>query len=225
MLDHGDVRFLQEHLPFFKKLDEADRRAVVSAASKSAYKQGEIILSKEKECNGLVIVKSGQLRAFFELADGKEITLYRLLANDICILTASCVLKNITFDVTLEAEKDSVLYFISAAFWGNLTSKNIFVKEFSMELLSERFSEIMWVMEQIISKNMRQRIAVFLLEQSVLEESDTLTMTHETIAKNLGTAREVISRILKYFQNDGIIRLSRGQIRIADMQKLKELSR
>jgi CRP/FNR family transcriptional regulator len=94
-----------------------------------------------------------------------------------------------------------------------------------MELVSERLSEVMWVMEQIVSKNMRQRIAVFLLEQSVLEESDTLTMTHETIAKNLGTSREVISRILKYFENDGIIRLSRGQIQIRDMKKLKEMSR
>jgi CRP/FNR family transcriptional regulator len=225
MLGHDDVRFFQEHFPVFKKLVEADRHAVVSAATKSTYEAGEIILSKEKECNGLVIVKSGQLRAFFESEDGKEITLYRLLANDICILSASCVLKNITFDVTLEAEKASVLYFIPAAFWGNLTTKDIAAKEFSMELVSERFSEVMWVMEQIVSKNMRQRIAVFLLEQSVLEESETLAMTHETIAKNLGTAREVISRVLKYFENDGIIRLSRGQIQIADIKKLKEMSR
>lgn len=225
MLTHDDIVFLQDHLPVFKKLNDADRLAVVATASRSVYKQGDIILSKERECNGLVIVKNGQLRAFFESADGKEITLYRLLTNDICILSASCVLKNITFEVTLEAEKDSVLYFIPAAFWGNLTAKNIVAKEFSMELVTERFSEVMWVMEQIVSKNMRQRIAVFLLEQSVLEESDTLAMTHETIAKNLGTAREVISRILKYFENDGIIRLSRGQLQIVNMQKLKEMSR
>ncbi|MDD4239108.1 MAG: Crp/Fnr family transcriptional regulator [Desulfotomaculaceae bacterium] len=225
MLNHNDTIYLQEHLPFFKKLDEAYRRAVVAAASKVAYERGKIILSKEKECNGLVIVKSGQLRAFFEAEDGKEITLYRLLSNDICILTASCAIKNITFDVTLEAEKDSVLYIIPAAFWGNLIEKNIFVKEFSMELVSGRFSEVMWVMEQMVSKNMRQRIATFLLEQLVLEESDTLSITHETIAKNLGTAREVISRILKYFENDSIIRLSRGQIHIVDIQKLKEMLR
>lgn len=225
MTDHDHSKFLQEHLSFFKKLNDADKQAVVAAVSLSAYKQGEIILSKDKECNGLVIVKSGQLRAFFEAEDGKEITLYRLLANDVCILSASCVLKNITFHVTLEAEKDSVLYFIPAAFWGFLTAQNIAAREFSMDLVSERFSEVMWIMEDIVSKNMRQRIAVFLLEHSVLEESETLTMTHETIAKNLGTAREVISRILKHFENDGIIRLSRGQIHIENMKKLKEASR
>ncbi|KAF1085128.1 transcriptional activator FtrB [Sporotomaculum syntrophicum] len=225
MIDHGDVLYLQEHLPFFAKLDQADKRRVLDAASKSAYQQGETIHTRDTECNGLVIVKSGQLRAFFETEDGKEITLYRLLDNDICILSASCVLKNITFTVILEAEKDSVLFFIPAVFWGNLTARDIYAKQFAMELVAERFSEVMWVMEQIVSKNMRQRIAVFLLEQSVLETSDILTMTHESIAKNLGTAREVISRILKYLENDGIIKLSRGQIHIVNLPKLKEIGR
>jgi CRP/FNR family transcriptional regulator len=224
MLDHEDIIFLQEHLPFFKKLDEANRSAVIKATLKSTYKKKRTILNKEKECNGLVLVKSGQLRAFFESEDGKVMTLYRLLPHDICILTASCVLKNITFDVILEAEKDSVLYFIPAVFWGNLTEKNIFVKEFSMELVSKRFSELVWVVDQMVSKNMRQRIATFLLEQTVLNASDTVTITHETIANNLGTSREVISRILEYYKNDDIIRLSRGQIQIVDMEKLKEMS-
>jgi len=225
VLDHSDILYLQEHLPFFAQLDQYDKRRVLDAALKSAYRQGETIHSRDTECNGLVIVKSGQLRAYFETEDGKEITLYRLLDNDICILSASCVLKNITFTVILEAEKDSVLISIPASFWGNLAARDIYAKQFTMELMAERFSEVMWVMEQIVSKNMRQRIAVFLLEQSVLETSVTLTITHETIAKNLGTAREVISRILKYLENDGVIQLSRGQIHIVDLYTLKEISR
>ena len=226
MIEHDDILYLQEHLPFFVKLGQEEQGRILDAALKFAYQQEEtIIYSRDTECNGLVLVKSGRLRAFFETEDGKEITLYRLLDHDICILSASCVLKNITFTVILEAEKDSVLFFIPAAFWGNLTSRNIHARQFTMELVAERFSEVMWVMEQIVSKNMRQRIAVFLLEQSVLETSATLTITHETIAKNLGTAREVISRILKYLENDGIIQLSRGQIHIADLPKLKAISR
>jgi CRP/FNR family transcriptional regulator len=225
MLNNADIEFLKGTLPFLKRLDETDQRSVITAGSKSAFGQGETILSREKECNGLVIVKNGQLRAFLESEDGKEITLYRLLSGDICILTASCVLKNITFEVTLEVEKDSVVYFIPAVVWAKLAELNIAVKEFSMELVSERFSEVMWVMEQMVSKNMGQRVAAFLLEQSVLDESGTLTMTHETIAKNLGTAREVISRILKYLENDGVLRLSRRQIKLTDMKKLKEMSR
>lgn len=134
------------------------------------------------------------------------------------------MLKNITFEVTLEVEKDSEITFIPAAAWGKLAEKNSFVKEFSMELVNERFSEVIWVMEQMVSKNMGQRIAAFLLEQSVLENSETLSMTHETIAKNLGTAREMISRILKYLENDGLLKLSRGQIVLTDVKKLHDMS-
>lgn len=225
MLSNQDLNFLMGYLPFINRLDQADRNLLFSTCSESIYTPGEIILNREKECNGLVIVKSGQLRAYFESEDGKGITLYRLLSGDICILTASCVLKNITFEVTLEVEKDSEIMFIPAATWGKLAEKNSFVKEFSMELVNERFSEVMWVMEQMVSKNMGQRIAAFLLEQSVLENSETLSMTHETIAKNLGTAREVISRILKYLENDGLLKLSRGQILLTNVKKLREMSR
>ena len=225
MLSDQGLKFLMEYLTFINRLDQSDRDLLFRTCSKSTYAPGEIILSKEKECNGLVIVNSGQLRTFFESEDGKEITLYRLLSGDICILTASCVLKNITFEVTLEVEKDSEVTFIPATTWGKLAEKNSFVKEFSMELVNERFSEVMWVMEQMVSKNMGQRIAAFLLEQSTLENSETLSMTHETIAKNLGTAREVISRILKYLENDGLLKLSRGQILLTNVKKLREMSR
>lgn len=220
---NADQGFWEEHLPLLVRLSQADRSLIFSTCSASVYAPGEIILSHDRECNGLVLVKSGQLRAFFESEDGKEITLYRLLSGDICILTASCVLKNITFEVTLEAEKESEVLFIPAATWGNLAGRNADVKEFSMELVNERFSEVMWVMEQMVSKNMGQRVAAFLLEQSALENSETLFLTHETIAKNLGTAREVVSRILKYLENDGLLKLSRGQITLTDLKKLREL--
>lgn len=225
MLSNQDIKLLKDYLPFFSRLDQSDLDLLFSTCSKSMYAPGEIILNREKECNGLVIVKSGQLRAYFESEDGKEITLYHLLSGDICILTASCVLKNITFEVTLEVEKDSEVMFIPAAAWGKLAEKNSYVKEFSMELVNERFSEVIWIMEQMVSKNMGQRIAAFLLEQSALENSETLSMTHETIARNLGTAREVISRILKYLENDGVLKLSRGQITLSDVKKLREMSR
>ena len=134
MLSDQGLKFLMEYLTFINRLDQSDRDLLFRTCSKSTYAPGEIILSKEKECNGLVIVNSGQLRTFFESEDGKEITLYRLLSGDICILTASCVLKNITFEVTLEVEKDSEVTFIPATTWGKLAEKNSFVKEFSRAL-------------------------------------------------------------------------------------------
>lgn len=223
MLSKSGTDYLGKTLTFWKGLDGADIRLIASTGSQSGYGQGEIILNND-DCNGFVIVKSGQLRAFLESEDGKELTLYRLLPGDACILTASCVLKNITFEVTLEAEKPSEIYFIPALTWKKLTEKNVAVKEFSMELVSGRFSEVMWVMEQMVSKNMGQRIAAFLLEQSVLENSQTLAVTHDIVAKNIGTAREVVSRTLKYFENDGILKLSRGRIHLSDIKRLREIS-
>lgn len=220
-----NMDFLSEALPLFRKLSDKERELIAATGSRSVFSPGEIIMNRDRECNGLVVVQSGQLRAFFELEDGKEITLYRLLPKDVCILTASCVLKNISFEITLEVEKDSEVCFIPALTWKKLSEENAAVKEFSMELVSERFSEVMWVMEQMVSKNMGQRIAAFLLEQSVLENSRTLSLTHDTIAKNIGTAREVVSRSLKYLENDGLLKLSRGQIELTDLKKLRAMSR
>lgn len=212
MLAPDDMEYMAQCLPLLGRLGGADRRAVAESGVKAAFAKGAAILDRERECNGLIVVKNGQLRAFFELEDGKELTLYRLLARDICILSASCVLKNITFEITLDAEKDSTVYFIPAVVWADLNERSADVKQFTMDLVSERFSEVMWVVEQMVTKNMGQRVAAFLLEQSVLEGSVELAVTHDTIAKNLGTAREVVSRVLKYLENDGLLTLSRGRI-------------
>ncbi len=222
MLTDMDRKFLEAHIPFLHRLSGPDRAALDGATVKARFGQGTPVINRQQECNGLVVVRDGQLRAFYVTEDGKEITLYRLLAGDVCILSASCVLKNITFEVTLEAERASDLYFIPTSVLSDLSGNTPAVKEFTADLLAERFSEVMWVMEQMVSKNMGQRVAAFLLDQSSLEGSKMLAITHETIARNLGTAREVISRVLKYLEGEGLIRLSRGRIEILDARRLRE---
>ncbi len=224
MLNGDDIEYLKETLLFLKDLDQADLRSITGSGYKARYRSGEIVLNRE-ECNGLIVIKSGQLRAFFEMEDGRGITLYRLLDGDICILSASCVIKNMAFEVALEVEKDSEVYFIPALVWEKLNAKYNAAKEFTIALMAGRFSEVMWVMEQIVSKSMGQRVAAFLYEQSIREGSQTLAMTHETIAKNLGTAREVVSRTLEHLANDGLLKLARGKIQLTDPQKLEAMSR
>ena len=223
MLRSADWTYLTECLPPLAHLEQKDRNTIVASGLSASFEKGTVILDRKHECNGVVAVKSGQLRAYFELEDGRELTLYRLLARDICILSASCVLKNITFDITLEAEKNSSVYFIPAAVWASLSGHDEDIRQFTMEAVSERFSEVMWVVEQMVTKNMSQRVAAFLLEQSVLEGSAELKITHDAIAKNLGTAREVVSRVLKYMENEGLLRLSRGKITLIALKKLREL--
>ncbi len=222
MLTELDQKFLEAHLPFLHCLNASERAVLDSATVKTRFAQGSPVINRQQECNGLVLVREGQLRAFYVTEDGKEITLYRLLAGDVCILSASCVLKNITFEVTLETERESDLYFIPTSVLQALSAKSPAVKEFTADLLAERFSEVMWVMEQMVSKNMGQRVSAFLLDQSTLEGSRRLAITHEMVARNLGTAREVISRVLKYLEGEGLIRLSRGHIEILDPKRLRE---
>lgn len=220
MLWDNNISFLREHMPFLKGIEIEH----IENAAEEHYSKGSIILSGKNECKGLVVVKSGRLRAFFETTDGKEITLFRLMPEDICLLTASCILNDITFEIILEAEKDSTIITIPAAAWEQIAKNNSEARNFEVNLMSKRFSEVMWVMEQLVSKNMGQRIADFLLRQSELTKSENLLITHEMIAKNLGTAREVVSRLLKYIENDGAVKLERSRIIITDFAKLQELS-
>jgi CRP/FNR family transcriptional regulator len=171
------------------------------------------------------MVKSGRLRAFILSIDGREITLFRLLAKDICILSASCLFKNLQFTLYLDVEKDSTIYIVPAIVIETLSENNIDVKEYLLEQVTSRFSSAMWVMEQTIFGSLSQRVANFLFEQFLLEDSKTLSITHESIAKNIGSSREVVSRMLKDFEKQHIIKTSRGKIDIADLDHLKMMAK
>ena len=169
------------------------------------------------------MIKSGELRVYILSPEGREVTLYRLGSGSTCLLTASCILKNITFSVMVDAEVDSEVFLISSSAFKELKNKNIQVESFSNDIINCHFSETMWAMEQILFTSFDKRLAFFLLEQSEEKKTETLNFTHEYIAKNLGSAREVVSRMLKYFQNEGIVSLARGSIIIKDKKKLEEL--
>jgi CRP/FNR family transcriptional regulator len=218
---HQDDRtFLESAFLFWGGLSHADQDRIMKSTISRTYKEGQIIKAASESCGGLLLVKSGQVRAFFEGEGGKEMTLYRLLPRDLCILSAPCIIRSITFDVTLSAEKESVMLLIPPNLWTELSSTYPSVQRYSMELMASRFSDVMWVLDQIISKNLGQRVSYFLKEQSILDGSDELHLTHESIARHLGTAREVVSRVLKYFESEGAIEQSRGIIRIVRSERL-----
>ena len=175
------------------------------------------------DCTGLLLVKSGQLRAYILSDEGREITIYRLFDRDICLFSASCIMRSIQFDVTIEAEKDTELWIIPAETYKSIMEESAPVANYTNELMASRFSDVMWLIEQIMWKSLDKRVASFLLEESSIEESDTLKLTHEAIANHLGTHREVITRMLRYFQSEGIVKLSRGTVMILDKEKLEHL--
>ena len=165
----------------------------------------------------------GCLRTYIVSDEGKEVTLYRLNANDVCILSAACVLDCIDFDVLVEAQTKCQIIQISPAVFLQLFSQNIHVELFSYKLATERFSDVMWAMQQILFISFDKRLATFLLDESNRNNSLDIKMTHEQIAQNLNSAREVVSRMLNYFAKEGYVNLSRGQIHIIDKRSLSSL--
>lgn len=222
MISDNDLLFFSQNISFWNKLSQKEKDEVKSSAFSMTYKKGQKIYGSEKECLGLVLIEEGQIRVFIDSDDGKEISLYRLLEYDCCIFSASCMMKNITFDINIEAEKDTKVIVLPTAIFNKISEQNAEVKNFSFELVTARFSEVMWVFEQYVFGSAAKRLACFLKEHSILEESDTLNITHEFIANDLGTAREVITRLLKHFAQDGTVSLSRGSIKIEDRKKLEQ---
>ena len=171
-----------------------------------------------------MLVKSGQLRAYILSDEGREISLYRLFDQDICLFSASCMMNSIQFEITIEAQKDTTMWVISADTYGRLMKESAVVANFTNEIMATRFSEVMWLMEQIMWKSLDKRVAAFLLEEASIEGANRLKITHETIANHLGSHREVITRMLRYFQNEGMVKLSRGTIEITNTEKLRLLN-
>ena len=223
MLSTDITRFIRESLPFWDKLSENQRNLLLNYTTQHHYQRGESILSSTFECIGLLLIKSGTIRVYILSEEGKEVTLYRLAKGDICVMSASCILKSITFDVCIEAEDDCEVIQMASSALSLLSSDNIYVECFIYKLAAERFSDVMWTMQDILFTSFDKRLAAFLLDETAKNYSDTLKMTHEQIAKYMGSAREVVSRMLKYFANEGYVALSRSGVRIIDKESLVAL--
>ncbi|WIW70214.1 Crp/Fnr family transcriptional regulator [Anaerosinus gibii] len=219
----NSIDFVKNTLTFWDKITPIDRRLIMDNIALLHYKKGTHIYHTELDCMGILIVKSGELRVYLLSEDGRDITLYRLTPGEVCVLSASCVLKNITFDVHIDAEQDSELLLLNANFFQELYNKNIYVENFASKLTIRRFSEVMWAMQQILFMSFDKRLALFLLNESKKNNSDIIYLSHEQIAKYVSSAREVVSRMLKYFSNEGIVKLSRGQVILLDKAKLEKI--
>mgnify|MGYP002553118569 CR=1 FL=1 len=214
----------EQIFPVWNKLTAQEKETLRNTAFKRTAAKGRLMHNGASDCVGLILVCSGQLRAFISSDEGREITLYRLFAHDMCLFSASCMMRSIQFDVALEAEKDAELWIIPADVYKTVMEGSAAVANYTNELMASRFSEVMWLVEQILWKSFDRRLAAFLLEESALESSDELRITHERIAAHLGTAREVVTRMLRYFQSEGLVSLSRGTVRIADRPRLEALA-
>lgn len=213
----------EHYFPIWDQLSLTQKDCILDSLIERQIKKGTMIHNGSMDCTGLLLVKHGQLRAYILSDEGREITLYRLFDRDMCLFSASCIMRSIQFDVVIEAEKDTDLWVIPAEIYKNIMAESASVANYTNELMASRFSDVMWLMEQIMWKSLDKRVAAFLLEESAIEESTELKITHETIANHLGSHREVITRMLRYFQSEGMVRLSRGSVTVIDEARLRQL--
>ena len=215
---------LSTHFPIWDKLTPAQQKIISQSSQSRSVPRGTVLHNGSVDCLGLLLILSGQLRAYIISDEGREITLYRLFERDVCIFSASCVMSNIQFEVIIEAEKDSDVIVLPPHIYKKLMEESAVVANFSNQIMGSRFTEVMWLIEQIMWKSFDKRLAAFLVEESLLENTDILKITHEKIANHLGTAREVVTRMLRYFQSEGLVKLSRGTIELTNKKGLEQIS-
>ena len=204
----------QEFFPVWNKLTAAQQEQLEHAVRYEHAKKETIIHNGSLDCVGVLLIHSGQLRAYMISEEGREITLFRLFARDLCLFSASCMMPNIQFDTIIEAEKATDFWLIPPNVYKSVMETSAVLANYTNEILSSRFSDVMWLMEQIIWKSFDKRLAEFLIQESAIEN----------IANHMGTAREVVTRMLRYFQNEGWVRLSRGTIELIHPEKLTALT-
>ncbi|MBU3819440.1 MAG: Crp/Fnr family transcriptional regulator [Candidatus Faecalibacterium intestinavium] len=211
--------------PFWDQLTASQQESLCRSTRPVRYEKGAHIHSPTENCVGILLIRSGQLRAYLLSEDGRDVTLYRLFKGEVCILSASCVLEDVTFDVHIDAEEPVDAYCIGAGTFRGLMEQNVYVRCFAYQRITERFSDTMWAMQQILFMSADRRLAIFLTDELAKTGSLELRMTHDQIARYMGSAREVVSRLLKYFAQEGLVSLSRGGLTVLDKPRLQKLAR
>lgn len=212
---------LQDMLPFWDKLSDSDQKLIADHAQEEKFKRSMVISRTDEDCKGAIILHSGQFRIYIISDEGREVTLYRLHAGDMCVLSASCLLDSIEFDVIIEAVEDTDATLIPAGILHQIKERNPYAELFLSKTANERFSDVMWTMQQILFMKTDRRVAIFLWDEITKTKNTTITYTHDEVARFIGSAREVVTRILKYFADEEIVKLNRGKIEIIDKDKLR----
>ena len=215
---------LEEVLPFWNKLTSSQKSSLAENTSFAKYSKKSNIVSDTCIGTGAIYVKSGMIRAYLLSEEGREVTLYRMSKGEFCVLSSACASDDMPFDIFFDAEVDSEIYIIGSQSFTRVRAENIYADNFSLKVGMSRFAEVIWALEQILFMSFDKRLAIFLIDELAHNGGDTVYMTHDQIAKHMGSAREVVSRMLKYFSSEGMVKLSRGGVTVINKDKLRRLT-
>ena len=218
-----DISEVIKQIPFWKKLVDEEKTQLLSGAVLRVYKKDSYIYGMTDACLGMIYVQKGSIRVYITNEEGREITLFHIGSGECCILSACCVITGISLDVQLYAEEETEILAVHSGMVQKLMDSNIYVRCFAYELATKRFSDVVWVMQEILFAGFDVRMARFLLSVYEKTGEKKIQMTQEAIAKEVNSAREVVARMLKQFASDELIELNRGAILIKDFEGLKKI--
>ena len=210
-------------IQYYSFLSEDEKKRIVRSTTYRTYQKDEYIHGFSDACLGMVYVCKGSIRVYMTSEEGREVTLFHIAEGDSCILSASCVIGEISLEVQLTAEEDTELIAVHAGYFQRLMEQNIHVRCFAAELSAKRLSTVVWVMQQILFARFDERMARLLM--SVYEKTGEreIRMTQESMAREVNSAREVVARMLKTFVSEGWIELKRGTVVLKDIEALQNL--
>ena len=212
-----------DKFPYWDDLSEKEKELIKNRAVKVEYEKDEFIDGFNDACLGMIYVVKGSVRVFITSKEGREVTLFHIFEGDSCILSASCVIGEISLDVQLMAEDDTEILAVPAGTFSSLMDSNIHEKCFANELSTKRYSTVVWVMQQILFDRFDERLARLLIGIYEKTGDEKIKMTQEDMAKEVNSAREVVARMLRQFADDGWVEINRGQITLTDIDALEDL--
>ncbi|MCI8409440.1 MAG: Crp/Fnr family transcriptional regulator [Lachnospiraceae bacterium] len=215
-------KILSNAYPFWNRLSEKEKNEIIKECVEVTYEKGMNVYRSEMECRGAILLLSGVLRIYIISEEGREVTLFRIHKGENCVLSASCLLESIQFDILIEATEKAEAIVIPTHILHPIMEHNPYVGLYMYKQATERFSDVMWTMQQILFMSADKRVAIFLWDEIAHQKQLTLKITHEEIAKNIGSAREVVTKVLKYFSKEGVVSLGRGKVEILEKEKLRK---
>jgi CRP/FNR family transcriptional regulator len=221
MITQDHIKRISLVLPFLQQADARLIREFQQAAFLAKIRKGQDVFVEGDQVDSIALLTSGVVRVYKIGETGREITLYRFGNGQSCILTANAILSQKTFPAIATVEKDAEAVMIPADRFRDWVMRYDLWREFVFDLLSQRFSTVMAIVDEIAFRRMDARVAALLLARA--HTQNPLRITHQEIASELGSSREVISRLLEDFDERGLIRSSRGEIEVLDIADLTSI--
>ena len=209
--------------PFWKSLTGKQQERINRSWRLELFDKNRMVYNTMLGCKGVMILWKGSIRIYMVSPEGREITLYRLREGDVCVLSASCLMEEIDFDILIEATEYTETVTIPAADLQAIMKENQIFENYLYKKTAERFTSVVWGMQNILFKKLDQKIARCLWEESIGQNTDVIKITQEEIAHEIGSSREVVTKVLKHMSGDQLIKTGHGKIKIQDKQKLYKL--